>query len=347
MPVSVIFGGQYGSEGKGKTAHFFANHLDAKAVIRVGGPNSGHTVIDSDGNAKIFKHLPTTSILNGIKSVLTSGNYINLSILKDEIVISRIKVDELYIDPYAVILTESDVKEEQGSNLKNGIGSTCSGLGSSVRNRIERRNDIVFAKDIDFLKPYIKETNPYLRDLLKRGERVIIEGTQGFGLSLLHSDLYPFCTSRDTSASSFVSEAGLSPLDVDDIIMVIRTFPIRVGGNSGPMKKETTWENITNISRSETSILEYTSVTNKVRRVGYFDEEIVKRAISYNQPTKIVLNHADYLGYTLNSDFESYLDDIERKIAKKIDYIGFDRITLIKRNELNTYFKQKKVIEYV
>jgi len=65
---------------------------------------------------------------------------------------------------------------------------------------------------------------------------VIIEGTQGFGLSLLHAADYPYVTSRDTTAAAFVSEAGLSPLDVDDIVLVLRAFPIRVGGNSGPFK---------------------------------------------------------------------------------------------------------------
>lgn len=347
MPVSVIIGGQFGSEGKGKTAYFFANYLKAKAVVRVGGPNSGHTVIDKNGNALIFKHLPTSSIVKGIKSVLTAGHYINLSILKDEILLSKINVNDLYIDPFAVILTESDIKEEQGSKLKDNIGSTCSGLGSSVKNRIERKNDILFAKDIDYLKPYIKETNPFLRSLLNKEERIIIEGTQGFGLSLLHSNLYPFCTSRDTSAGAFVSESGLSPLDVDDIIMVIRTFPIRVGGNSGPLKNETSWEEITKNAQSETSIREFTSVTKKLRRVGYFDEEVVKRAISYNRPTRIILNHADYFTFSSISDLDNYLKDIELRIGQKIDYIGFDRKSLIKRNELNTYLEPLKIIEYV
>ena len=79
-----------------------------------------------------------------------------------------------------------------------------------------------------------RSARPFLRAALNRKERVIIEGTQGFGLSVLHSPYYPKATSRDTTAAGFVSEAGLSPLDVDDIVLVIRAFPIRVPGNSGP-----------------------------------------------------------------------------------------------------------------
>jgi len=347
MPVSVICGGQYGSEGKGKTAYYFAKEQNAKAVIRVGGPNSGHTVIDPNGDAIIFKHLPTAAILQGTKSVLTAGNYIDLSVLKNEIAFSAIKNEDLYIDPYAVVITEANIEEEQKGGLRENIGSTGSGLGSAVISRIERRKDVVFAKDIEYLKPFIADTNQYLRNLLKNGERIIVEGTQGFGLSLLHSNLFPYCTSRDTSAAAFVSEAGLSPRDVDDIILVIRTFPIRVCGNSGPLKNETNWEEITKIAKSGTTIQEFTSVTKKLRRVAHFDAEIVKQAISYNQPTKIVLNHLDYLGFTTKNEFNGYLDDLEQKIGQGIDYIGTDRETLIIRKELNFVLNQFKVNEYV
>ena len=69
MPVTVIVGGQFGSEGKGKVAHFFAREMGACAAIRVGGPNSGHTVISEKGPI-IFKQLPTAAILPDVQCVL-------------------------------------------------------------------------------------------------------------------------------------------------------------------------------------------------------------------------------------------------------------------------------------
>ena len=92
-----------------------------------------------------------------------------------------------------------------------------------------------------------------MREHLEAGQRIIIEGTQGFGLSLLHSKYYPFVTSRDTTAAAFVSEAGLSPLDVDDIVLVLRAFPIRVGGNSGPLPNEIDWDTVTSESGQQTT----------------------------------------------------------------------------------------------
>jgi adenylosuccinate synthase len=50
MPVTVVVGGQFGSEGKGKVAHFFARSQNASVAVRVGGSNSGHTVVDRSGN---------------------------------------------------------------------------------------------------------------------------------------------------------------------------------------------------------------------------------------------------------------------------------------------------------
>ena len=124
---------------------------------------------------------------------------------------------------------------------------------------------------------------------------MVVEGTQGFGLSLLHGGFWPKATSRDTTAAAFLAEAGLSPLDVDDVTLVIRCHPIRVAGNSGPLPGQTSWEHIAAEAGTMEDIQELTTVTAKVRRVGRFDPEIVRRAIQANQPTRIVLNHLDYV----------------------------------------------------
>src|SRR6266481_5326852 len=44
MACTIVVGGQYGSEGKGKVVALTALGLDAPYVVRCGGPNSGHTV---------------------------------------------------------------------------------------------------------------------------------------------------------------------------------------------------------------------------------------------------------------------------------------------------------------
>jgi len=44
MPLTVVVGGQYGGEGKGKIVSYLSLSDDVDYVIRCGGPNSGHTV---------------------------------------------------------------------------------------------------------------------------------------------------------------------------------------------------------------------------------------------------------------------------------------------------------------
>src|SRR6266705_1041312 len=98
-----------------------------------------------------------------------------------------------------------------------------------------------------------------------------MEGTQVVGLSLYHSDHYPRATSRDTTASSFLSEVGVSPRMVTEIVVVFRTFPVRVAGEqAGPLKDEITWEQLQKESGYPYGISEWTSVTRKMRRVGRF-----------------------------------------------------------------------------
>lgn len=340
MPVTVVIGGQFGSEGKGKVAHFLAKETKAKAAIRVGGPNSGHTAIDASGKAVILRQLPTASLLPDVMCAIGAGSYIKPSILLNEVALTRIEDGRLIIDPNAVVITEQEEQQEQQGTLRQEIGSTLSGTGAAVQARINRNRDVRFAKDDEQLKRFVKPVSAFLRNMLDSEQRIVIEGTQGFGLSLLHSALYPCVTSRDTSAAAFVSEAGLSPLDVDDVVMVLRSFPIRVGGNSGPLTHEIDWETVTGESGSDEAIIEYTSVTKSVRRVARFDAEIVRHAITVNRPTRIVLNHVDYVdascvaAKTLTPKGTSFVKDVEDRIGVPVDFVGFGPDILVKHHSI-------------
>jgi adenylosuccinate synthase len=179
-----------------------------------------------------------------------------------------------------------------------------------------------------------------MRDHLTAGRRIIIEGTQGFGLSLLHSQYYPFVTSRDTTAAAFVSEAGLSPFDVDGVVLVLRAFPIRVGGNSGPLPNEIEWDKVTRESGNQIPVVEHTSVTKTVRRVARFDPDIVRKAIMVNNPTRIVLNHLDHIdvlcgkGRELTEKASAFVANVEFLIERRIDYLGLQLREVLQNWEL-------------
>ena len=90
------------------------------------------------------------------------------------------------------------------------------------------------------LKPYLGSTAERLEKAYARDEKILLEGTQGTGLSIFHGD-YPSVTSRDTTVSGCLSEAGIGPRRVNRIVLVCRTYPIRVGGQSGDFSKEIDW----------------------------------------------------------------------------------------------------------
>lgn len=335
MPVTVIVGGQFGSEGKGKVAYELARRTEAQAAVRVGGPNSGHTVVGPDGRKTIFRQLPTAALLPNVISILPAGSYIDKEVLFWEMKLTGLGPDRLLIDPNAVVIGDLERGEEEARLLGQKIGSTLTGTGAAVSRRVNRSGDICLAQDDPLLGPYVQPVIPLMRSLLGRGERIIIEGTQGFGLSVTHSPYYPFTTSRDTTAASFVSEAGLSPTDVDDVVLVIRAFPIRVGGNSGPLPKEISWAIVTKESGSKCDLIEFTSVTQRVRRVARFDAQVVRQAIACNNPTKIVLNHVDYVDATskmrtdLSSKAAMFVREVELLISRKVTHIGIGPDSLI------------------
>jgi adenylosuccinate synthase len=297
-------------------------------------------VISEAGHPIIFKQLPTAALLPEVHCVLPAGSYISPALLLEEMRIANLAPERLFIDPNAVVITDRELAEENTSDLRLTIGSTLSGTGAAVAARISRRGRVTLAHDNDVLRPFVRPTTSFMHEKLLRKERILIEGTQGFGLSALHSPHYPYVTSRDTTAAGFVSEAGLSPLDVDDVVLVIRAFPIRVAGNSGPLPNEISWDDVTDESGSSSPIIEYTSVTKAVRRVGRFDSEIVREAILYNRPARIVLNHIDQIDAActreecLTSRAIDFVRFVESSFDMGIGYVGLGPNHLVRFNKL-------------
>ena len=332
MPVTVIVGGQYGSEGKGKVAFAEARRTGATVAVRVGGSNAGHTVYDDHGARHVFRHLPTAVLLPEMTCVLGPGSLIDPDVLRGEVDRLDLSPDRLIIDPMASVISNSCKKRESDSGLGERIGSTLTGTGQALVDRVRRSPAANLARSDPYLARFTTApARDCLRQRLSVGERVVIEGTQGFGLSNLQSPYYPFATSRDTSASTFVSEAGISPLDVDEVVLVIRAFPIRVGGNSGPLPRETTWEALAR-SACKPGLLEFTTVTNRPRRVAEFDPEIVRSAIAANAPTSVVLNHVDYLG----EQWQDSVERIEASIGRRADWLGVSPRDLMRRGPPNS-----------
>ena len=344
--VDVIVGGQFGSEGKGQIAAHIAPEYDC--LMRVGGPNAGHSVYE-EPQKHVFHLLPSGTHRNPkAKLLIGPGAVLNLQKILDEIRTFEIEdAKRLVIDENAVIITEEDIKNEQ--LIKETIGSTGQGVGyATAQNIISRLNgnhDHKAKNYIKYLKPFLGCTSNELEKLYHNNKRILLEGTQGTALSL-HHGIYPFVTSRDTSVSGCLSEAGISPKRVNKIILVTRSYPIRVGGTSGPfISNEITWDVVAKRSGKNLKELvesEKTTTTKRNRRVAEFSWDMFRKACELNSPTDIALTFTDYISSKngkarrydqLTSDTRQFIEEIERCSGVKVSLIStcFDYRAIIDR----------------
>lgn len=330
MPATIVIGGQYGSEGKGKVVALLTSRLLSPWVVRCGGPNSGHTV-SIGGKEMILRQVPSCAEPALATFCIAAGCVVDVDILLSELDALGIAKDKIIVDPRAVLVTEADRHaEEEGLH---GIASTCSGTGVALVRRMSRKPGVKLAGTSEPLiaRCRVETVAPLLHHALDDGDDVIIEGTQGFALSLLHGPDYPFLTSRDTTAAGFAMEVGISPRLIEKIVMVIRTFPIRVGGTSGPFPNETTWDEVKQISNAPEVFKEFTSVTKRLRRVAHFDLKLVKLACTYNRPTSLAVMGMDRLDYSntgltdiskLSPKARTFLSDLELATGVQVDFAG-------------------------
>ena len=340
MSLTVVVGGQYGSEGKGKLVSYLAGRAGGSvAVVRCGGPNAGHTA-DGPLRRELLRQLPSGAVVPGCKLFLAAGMQLELDLLLDEIARLELGADQLRIDRTATLITDADVAAEREGGLYQRIASTLTGTGAAIARRVLRHEEVRRAIDEPSLAPYLADTATELNEFIDSGAEVIVEGTQGLGLSLWHGS-FPFVTGRDTTAAGFLAESGLSPRLVSDVVVVLRTYPIRVGGNSGPLD-ELSWEDVAQRAGYPTALAEYTTVTGRLRRVGKFDWDLAARAVTLNRPTALALHGVDYLCYEdlgattwdgLSTTTRRFVAELERRLRVPVRFVytGPDGEDLIDR----------------
>jgi len=344
--VDVLVGGQYGSEGKGQITAYLSIEYDI--LVRVGGPNAGHKVFE-EPDPYTHHQLPSGTRCSQARLLIGPGATLHVDKLLKEIADCKVESGRLYVDPQAMIISNDDITSDQCG--VSAIGSTGQGVGAAMARRIIGRFNTpspLMARDIAELQPYIRSTTDLLDEAYSKGDRILLEGTQGAGLSLYHG-AYPYVTSRDTTVSGCLAEAGIPWNRVRRAIMVCRTYPIRVqnppDGTSGPMSQEISWSEISRrsgISTEELQKTETTSTTHKRRRVSEFDWQLLRKSALVNGPTDIALTFTDYLSKKnreakrfdqLHEDTINFIQEVERVTGAPVSLIatGFNDRSIIDR----------------
>lgn len=326
MAGIAIIGAQWGDEGKGKISHLLAEGADL--VVRFnGGPNAGHTVVDSYGEIRLH-HLPAGALREGVLGVLAHGMVIDPWLLREELQEVERQgrpTPRLLISERAHVILPHHKEMEVGSGIAKSIGTTRRGIGPSyadkalrlglrfadladqdiVRERLSQlegihRNPAHPPMDLErvaqelfefyaVFKDYIGDSLGTVGVALEKGEKVFFEGAQG---TLLDIDLgtYPYVTSSHTTVHGIASGAGIPAVKLDRIIGVLKAYTTRVG--EGPFPTEDVGR-LGELLREKGG--EYGATTGRPRRCGWLDLVALRYAHKVNGFTELAVTKLDVL----------------------------------------------------
>ncbi|MCX6686143.1 MAG: adenylosuccinate synthetase [Methanoregula sp.] len=283
MSCTIIVGGFFGDEGKGKIVAHLA-YKDKPVIISRGGvgPNAGHTV--QVGNQEFgVRMVPSGFVYKDAKLCIGSGVLVDPWVLEQEVERLHVK-GRIFVDFRCGIITADHIARDKGSaHLAKKIGSTGSGCGPANSDRVMRLSPQ--AKDVPELAEYLLDVPKVIDAALKKEEVVLLEGTQGFGISLYYGT-YPFVTSKDTSASQIAADNGVGPTRIDDVIVVFKAYPTRVG--QGPFSTEMSFE-----KSDAMGIQEFGTVTHRKRRIGGWDGGMARYSAMINGCTVAAITGID------------------------------------------------------
>lgn len=331
LSIDVLVDMQFGSTGKGRVAAYLAKRGFYDSSMRVQSIQAGHTLY-VDGKKYVMRTVPCAWVDARTKLYIGPGAFIEEELLKSEIDLLEkagysIR-DRLFIDYRTTLVNESDSSNEQ--DMVSRVGSTGEGSGSSLCRKIMRDDSVIRAEDIDTEKIFGVKTVDAISEVHGIGGKCLVEGAQGTLLSVHTSPYYPFVTSRECTVAGIMSETGLPVTKIEDIFGVMRTYPIRVGGNSGPTGGlELSWEDIGKRRGAPVSP-EITSVTGRQRRIFNFSTEDALHSIEVNDPSLLCVTFMDYINYKdygvtsesdLSSVSRSWIDTREKSLGRKMDII--------------------------
>ncbi|MFY3742190.1 MAG: adenylosuccinate synthase [Candidatus Nitrosomirales archaeon] len=320
MPATVVVGGFFGDEGKGKIISYLALKDKPEIVVRGGvGPNAGHTFV-LNGEVHKVRMLPSAVLNKGCRLMIGAGVVINPEILLTEI--SKYNAqDRVFIDRQCGVIESSHINRDKADDLKGRIGTTGSGTGPANSDRALRT--LHMASELKELSPYLGDVSNAINFAIDRKEKVLVEGTQGTFLSLYHGS-YPYVTSKDVTASAICADIGLGPKRVDEVMLVFKAYVTRVG--AGLLQNELSKE-----EAQKRGWFEVATVTGRERRAAPFNFDLARRAIMLNSATQLALTKLDIVfpecvhvrQYDkLSNAAKSFIEEIENATGLKITVIG-------------------------
>lgn len=311
MRIDMIMDLGWGSSGKGGICGYLAVRENYGTVACAYGRQAGHTYNNKVIGVKMMvQQLPIGVICPHVRDIFIGPG----AIIHAETLLSEIDRYHHFLRGKHIVIHESAAivsdrhAEEETARGQTKMGSTAKGVGRAMVQRINRDPDdlTAIARNCGALSDYVVNRVEYdwrfansLAQSFDNGQKVLIEGAQGFGLSLYHGD-WPYVTSRDVTPAQLMADVALPRTFHDEVsvVGVARTRPIRVNnrdGHSGPCyddHTELTWEQV-GVEP------ERTTVTQLERRVFGFSRNQIRHAAVHclaNGRDRAALTFCDYVG---------------------------------------------------
>ncbi len=319
MPCTVICGGFWGDEGKGKIISYLALKDKLDFCVRTGSVNAAHTIW-YQGKRYALHMVPGGFVHEKCRLLIGAGSNVEVAQFFKEVEETNVK-NRIGIDNQASIIEEKHSAQDKASAHLKGLGTTGRGVGPAIEERVRRTAKI--ARDVPELKPYLADVAAETNSAIDGGKDVLLEGTQGLMLSLFYGT-YPYVTGRDTSASAICSEAGVGPTKVDNVLVVLKSFMTRVG--TGPLPGELPKEEAMKRGWFETA-----AGTGRDRRSAPFNFELARKAVMLNGATQVAVTKLDCVfpqckgakNYNdLPNDAKQFVNQIEKQTRVPVSLIG-------------------------
>jgi adenylosuccinate synthase len=319
MPCTVIVGAFWGDEGKGKIISYIALKDKLDFCVRTGSVNAAHTVW-IEGKKYALHMVPAAFVHEKCRLLIGAGANVHVARFLEEVDLTKVK-NRMGVDQQASIIEEKHSEQDKTNAHLKGIGTTGWGVGPALEERVGRTAKL--AKDVPELQPFLANVATEINEGIDSGKKVLLEGTQGFMLSLFYGT-YPYVTGRDTSAAAICSEAGVGPTRVDDVLVVYKSFMTRVG--AGPMPGEITKEEA--IKRGW---FEIAAGTGRDRRSAPFNFELAERTAKINGATEAAVTKLDSMFPScqgarkfdaLSNEAKQFIKEIENRTGIPVTLIG-------------------------
>ena len=138
MSLWVVVGGQYGSEGKGKLSAFITKREEIDVCVRCGGPNSGHSFVNDNGETVVLRQFPLAIFRPQTRLLVPAGALVDLEVFKHELEMLRLDPRRVGVDQNSVIIGRRTKGARNWAAAPERLSSTLCGVGSAVARRALR-----------------------------------------------------------------------------------------------------------------------------------------------------------------------------------------------------------------